>query len=246
MVKKAFILVFILGLFVYLLIAMSFLNKPSAEARCTAVDIVLMEKSEKGFISAKEVKSILQSKGLFPQGERMHDINTRLIEQTLNQQALINYSECYKTSDDKIIIEIYQRIPILHVLSDNGEEYYIDKNGAIVVAPALNAAYLPIVTGAVQKKGAGNTLKEIGLYMKENPYWKDKIAQIHFTAEQNIELFPCEEDFTISLGSLQDYEKKMDRLQQFYKRGLKTIGWDKYSRINIEFSNQIICTKKEK
>jgi len=24
------------------------------------------------------------------------------------------------------------------------------------------------------------------------------------------------------------------------------VGWNKYSRISLEFSNQIICTKKEK
>ena len=41
-------------------------------------------------------------------------------------------------------------------------------------------------------------------------------------------------------------EEKFERLKTFYEKGLNQIGWNKYSRISLEFNNQIICTKKEK
>ena len=50
----------------------------------------------------------------------------------------------------------------------------------------------------------------------------------------------------IFLGKPGDYEEKFERLKIFYKKGLNQVGWNKYSRISLEFSNQIICTKKEK
>ena len=37
--------------------------------------------------------------------------------------------------------------------------------------------------------------------------------------------------------------KKLDRLGKFYKYGLSQAGWNKYSYINLEFDNQIICKK---
>ena len=40
--------------------------------------------------------------------------------------------------------------------------------------------------------------------------------------------------------------KRLDPMKIFYKKGLNQVGWNKYSRISLEFSNQIICTKKEK
>ena len=40
-------------------------------------------------------------------------------------------------------------------------------------------------------------------------------------------------------------QKKMDRLEKFYKYGLSKAGWNKYSYIDLEFDNQIICTKSE-
>ncbi len=246
MVKKILILLFILGLIVYLLFAMGHLNTPPSEERCKAVEVTLMENTKKGFIAAKEIKGILQSKGLYPEGERMHDINTRLIENTLSKHPLIEHAECYKTSDSRIVIEIYQRIPILHVLSDRGEDYYIDTNGMHIVAPGMDAAYLPVVTGSVHPKTAGKSLLGLGLYLRDDAYWQGKIDQIHVTQGQGIELIPREEDFIVYLGTSHDLENKMERLRKFYERGLKHIGWDKYSRINIEFNNQIICTKKEK
>lgn len=245
MVKKVLILLFILALIIYLVFAMSSLNTPSAEARCKAVEVTLMENAEKGFIQAKQVKSILQPKGLYPQGERMSDINTRLIETTLNQYPLIQHSECYKTSDHRIVIEIYQRIPVLHVLA-NGASFYIDTQGATITAPPMNAALLPVVTGHIQPRTVGNRLKGLGVYLRDHTYWKGKIDQIHLTPDQGIELIPTDGDFTVYLGTIQDYESKMDRLKKFYERGLSHIGWDKYSRINLEYGNQIICTKKEK
>ena len=39
---------------------------------------------------------------------------------------------------------------------------------------------------------------------------------------------------------------KMHRLEMFYKYGLSQAGWNKYSYIDIEFDNQIMCKKRTK
>ena len=49
----------------------------------------------------------------------------------------------------------------------------------------------------------------------------------------------------VYLGKLENFENKLARLKEFYQKGLNQVGWNKYSRINLEFSNQIICTKRE-
>lgn len=36
----------------------------------------------------------------------------------------------------------------------------------------------------------------------------------------------------------------MDRLKKFYIYGLSQAGWNKYSYIDVEFDNQIICKKR--
>ena len=39
-------------------------------------------------------------------------------------------------------------------------------------------------------------------------------------------------------------DTKLSRLEKFYKYGLSQAGWNKYSYINLEFDNQIICKKR--
>ena len=76
--------------------------------------------------------------------------------------------------------------------------------------------------------------------------WKAQIQQINVTPAKELELVPQVGDHIIFLGKPGNYENKFDRLKTFYKKGLNEIGWNKYSRISLEFNNQIICTKKEK
>ena len=48
----------------------------------------------------------------------------------------------------------------------------------------------------------------------------------------------------IYLGKLNHFESKLERVKVFYEKALNRVGWNKYSRINVEFDNQIICTKR--
>ena len=48
----------------------------------------------------------------------------------------------------------------------------------------------------------------------------------------------------VYLGQPQNVKNKLERLRKFYRHGLNKVGWNKYSRINVEYGNQIICKRK--
>jgi cell division protein FtsQ len=111
---------------------------------------------------------------------------------------------------------------------------------------ANNAANVAVVTGYVDKGFAEKELYELGMFLKKDPFWNAQIQQINVTATKELEFVPRVGDHIIFIGKPGNYEKKFDRLKIFYKKGLNEVGWNKYSRISLEFENQIICTKKEK
>lgn len=39
-------------------------------------------------------------------------------------------------------------------------------------------------------------------------------------------------------------DRKLSRLEKFYRYGLSQAGWNKYSYISVEFDNQIICKRR--
>ena len=245
MLKKVFIFLFLILITVYLVIAVTVLNAKPIEQVCAGMELVINDSIDYGFISKREVLRLLNGKKLSPIGKNMNEINTRQLEDELKQHPLIGNAECYRTSSNRIGIEITQRLPILRVMASNGENYYIDDKAHTMPVPN-SAANVAIVTGQVDKSFAQKELYELGMFLQKHPLWKAQIQQINVTASKELELVPQVGDHIIFLGKPGNYENKFDRLKTFYKKGLNEVGWNKYSRISLEFSNQIICTKKEK
>ena len=64
-------------------------------------------------------------------------------------------------------------------------------------------------------------------------------------AALKIVLVPRIGNHIIEIGKADNLEKKLAKLEEFYKEGLSKVGWNKYNKINIEFDKQVICTKKD-
>lgn len=245
MLKKVFIFLFLVLLSAYLVIAVTVFNSKPDHQTCSGLELVINDSIDYGFITKREVLRMLNSKKLSPIGKKMGEINTRQLEDELRQHALIANVECYRTSSNRIGIEITQRLPILRVMAANGESYYIDDKAHAMPIPN-SAANVAIVTGHVDKAFATKELYELGMFLQRNELWKAQIQQINVTQSKELELVPRVGDHIIFLGKPGNYENKFNRLKTFYKKGLNEVGWNKYSRISLEFNNQIICTKKEK
>ena len=227
MIKRIFILLFLLLITAYLIVAVTVFNTKPADQTCKGMELIINDSIDHGFITQKEVLRLLNSKKLSPIGKKMGDINTRLLEDELSKHPLIENVECYRTP------------------GRNGDNYYIDSKGKVMPIPN-SSAHVAVVTGSVDRDFATKELYKLGIFLQNHPLWEAQIEQINVTPAKELELVPRVGEHIIFLGKPGDYEEKFERLKIFYKKGLNQVGWNKYSRISLEFSNQIICTKKEK
>lgn len=129
MIKKILILLFLLLITAYLIVAVTAFNTKPADQVCKGMELIIKDSIDHGFISQKGILRLLNGKKLSPVGKKMGDINTRLLEEELSQHPLIENVECYRTPGCKIGIEVTQRLPILRVMANNGDNYYIDNKG---------------------------------------------------------------------------------------------------------------------
>ena len=144
------------------------------------------------------------------------------------------------------------------IKADNGDDYYVDDNDCIM--PRTNyTSDLIIASGDISRWYAINYISPLGKAIMQNDLWKNLIEQIHILPDHGVELVPRIGDHIVFIGRLPDgknrqqheeeiaefIDKKMTRLEKFYKYGLSQVGWNKYSYVNIEFDNQIICRKKK-
>ena len=245
MIKRILLSIVLLLVIAYLAVAITAFNRKPAAQVCQDVELVIKDTVYAGFITKKEVATLLEKKGISPVGKDMERIRTKTLERELAKHPLIDQVECYKTPSGKLRIEVAQRIPILRVMSANGENYYLDDKGTVMPPDAKCVAHLAVVTGNVEKSFAMRDLYKFGVFLQNNKFWDAQIEQIHVLPDRNIELVPRVGDHLVYLGKLENFENKLARLKEFYQKGLNQVGWNKYSRISLEFSNQIICTKRE-
>lgn len=243
---------------VYVVLALTSFNNPKeTHPQCTKVIINVEDESTNGFLSAGEIKRILERNRLYPYKKRMDDINPRDIEDKLKDSPFVNTAQCYKTKDGCVFVSITQRLPIIRVKNVSGDDYYLDDHGGIMP----NSKYtsdLIIATGYISKWYARRYLSLLAIEIMKDEFWRNQIVQINIRRDLGVELVPRVGDHIVYLGSLPQtkyinrrkamiagfVDQKLDRLRKFYKYGLSQAGWNKYSYIDLEFDNQIICKKK--
>ena len=256
--KKTIVVTLDLVLGAYIIAAFgAFDTRNVARKVCTEVSIEIEDETTNGFITATEIKDRLDKAHLYPLSKLMPLVNTRTIEETLEQSPFVKQAECYKTEDGRVNIRLTQRLPILRIKAANGDDYYIDDNHSIMP----NSHYtsdLVIATGNISRWFAKNYVSYLAEELMADDLWRHQIVQINVLSDRGIELVPRVGNHIVYIGQLpetkyvgqrkrliDDYvSRKMDRLDKFYKYGLSQAGWNKYSYINIEFDNQIICKKR--
>lgn len=229
----------------YLCTAFTFFNKKPVGVVCNSIEVATKDTTFSDLFTPRSVTDILKLKKLNPIGKDIDSVSTLLLERELNQNPLIDNVECYKTPSGKIRIEISQKTPVLRVLNGYGENFLVDDKGSIMPQVASNAFHLPIVTGHATKAFCASKLYELGVFLQQDAFWKAQVEQINVMNDNNIEIVPRVGNHIIYLGQLDDYERKLQRVEKFYTKALNKIGWNKYERINVELSNQIICTKRQ-
>lgn len=218
----------------------SFSNKDNGIV-CNKLDIYLVDKDEIKLISQTEIAKILDNNDLNPVGKAYKRIETESIERELMKNPMIKNAECYKTPSGAIRLDVLQRSPKFIIAGQ--ESFYVDADRKLLPVSLNYAIYVPVVTGRVTKSLATGPIYDFVSYLEENPFWNAQIEQIYICEDLNIELIPRVGDAVIMLGKLENYKVKLENLRKLYKQGFNVMGWNRYERIDLQYENQIVCTK---
>lgn len=243
----------------YLVMAVTTWNTSPLSGRlCSKVDVNISDANNVGFLSAKEIKQILTREGIYPLGRPMGTIAPRSIEEVLRGTPFVKTAECHLTQNGHVVIEITQRMPIVRIKSDTGDDYYLDDEGG----PMPNSGYtsdLIVATGRISRSFARNYITPMAKAVMASDFWRNQLVQINVLPNRGIELVPRVGDHILYIGCLPESRyrsqreamiaeymgKKLLRAQKFYRYGLSKVGWNKYGYIDVEFDNQIICKKRQ-
>ncbi|MBQ1698370.1 MAG: hypothetical protein II075_10880 [Bacteroidales bacterium] len=229
---------------------------------CQSVSITIEDSSEVNFIDKDMVMMMIYK--VIPDivGYKMDDINTYMLDSSLHKCPYIRNVSIYKSISGVLHIDIQQRKPVLMVLGDK-QDYYIDSDGMIFATGKDDACQCIVVNGylkdkydfsdgkiykadAVNPKCQTDELFRLAQLIMGDDFWKDLVEQIFVNKDKEYEIVPMIGSFILALGSIEDYDKKMYTLKQFYFKALPKLGWDTYQQISVKFKDQVVCKRKDK
>lgn len=245
MVRKilSILTVFLLaGYMVYSVVGMT--NRHEDVRLCSGVDLHITDSLHFDLIDEDMVLSLLKEHSLDPIGSPLEAIDVEAIEQTLALHPLVGKAQCYKTGGDMLRINLSGKVPLVRVLNNRGQDFYVDSHGEILSQHSL-AVQLPVATGYIDREFASKELLEVVRAIDRSEFWKAQVEQINVTSDKQIELVPRVGDHLLILGTADNIEDKLERLMNFYEKGLDNVGWNKYRSISVAYDNQVVCKKRK-
>ncbi|MGV8962213.1 MAG: cell division protein FtsQ/DivIB [Candidatus Saccharimonadaceae bacterium] len=242
--KRFLLVITTLALLGYLVFSALYFNDNAQKKVCKNFIVLVKDSLDKKFIQTKDIETLLRKENLHPIDKQLSTINTLEIEKAIMGNRLVKSVEVYATRDGSIVASIKQRNPVLRVIADGNHDFYIDSERERMPISPHYTVYLPVATGSISEEFAKNELYDFVMYISNHPTWDAWIEQIVVSSNKKVQIVPRAGDFKVTLGTLDDYEVKLDKLKLFIDKGLNTVGWNRYSDVNLEFNNQVVCTMK--
>jgi cell division protein FtsQ len=182
-------------------------------------------------------------------GQSFKTIDLARIESLLEKNPFVKDAEVFIDSRNELGIKILQRKPIVRVISNRGEQYYLDEDGnklplskhfAVNIVTATGE-YPPFSPEFLTENNALHDLFNLCTELEKDPFLKSMIVQVHANVKKEFTLVPLIGDQKIIFGEFDDSMKKWKKLKVFYKEAMPFVGWRKYRNLDLRFRNQIVC-----
>jgi cell division protein FtsQ len=207
------------------------------------------------FVDEEEIRSSLElAHGAPITDEGMGSIKPQNLESALIKNPYIQNVEVFAGQDGILYVQITQKQPILRVINSEGVGYYLSNQGDKIPLSNKFTPKVLVATGNIENGPNGlhpgeetmlNNLLEMTAIINSDQFFESLIDQVHVKEDATLILVPkigCRE---IHLGRFDDQiESRMEKLKLFYQEGLTNIGVNRYSKIDLRFEDQIVCTKK--
>ncbi len=244
----------------YLIAIPVFLAMSTGSRRCTGISIDIKDSADYHFVTKRQLLNLVYSSTGKILGQQFKDLPFGDIESKLGDLRELKSAEVYMDIGGTLHVCVDQRNPVMRVMPESGGDYFIDEDGIVVRKRNLYNPRLHIVEGNVNISSAmlngvsvldtsikNTILRDIYYlvdYINSDRFWSAQIDQIYVDNSNEIDLIPRVGNQLIHLGTAEDFKGKLRNLEAFYDKVMPEVGWNKYSIINLEFKDQIVCKKR--
>lgn len=251
-----------------LVFLMAFAGRAHDARLGTKPDIQIQRQSEDMFIKEDDVIRLLSDHGKLPTGQPLSSIHADELENLVLTHPAVESCDVFVSVGGEVSIKILQRKTIARLTNLSNESYYFDSHGKLMpwsdeyTSPVLfvngyfGENYASMYNRSFDAYDADSAMHtplllddiwQISKRIEADTFLRAQIVQVYVTPEKQFQLIPRVGDHIINLGDISDLDLKLEKLETFYFDGLNHTGsWTDYAFIDLQYKNQIVCTKKIK
>ncbi len=229
------ILMFALMVFLY-----SFTSMRNEHRKLTKSMVVFTDDSNP-FIKQETVNKLLIENKTDASAIQKVDLDLNRLEKSINSNPMIEKSEVFVSIDGVLKAVVKQKTPIARMFNDEGS-FYIDYQGSMMPVSDEFTARVPIVSGEINKVNQ-DEFNKLLRFVYDDDFLKKNIIGIQITPSGSIKMLNRNFDYEIEFGQTVNIERKFKNYKAFYQKTVVDSSLYKYKKINLTFTQQVVCTK---
>lgn len=244
------------------LLVLGFVEKAANGALVKDVQVHMKGDAGIHFIDEGTLIAEIMDQGPAILGMPVAELDIPGIENRLRMLPAVARAEVYHTMDGTLHVKAEQRVPIARVINADGSSFYIDQDGWTMPLSDAYTARVLVVTGSLHEPGArdgvldvlgsdslrshflSDDIHRLAGFIRQEPLWDALIDQVVVNSDGHFELVPKVGAQRILIGDGTMLDQRFAKLELFYRKGIHQADWRRYDRIDLRFTDQIVCTKR--
>lgn len=243
-----------------------FAQKKENDLLCNRLNISIAQNSlkENFLVEDQQIRELIARRFGQVENTPLKGIDVNRIERIIYTNPWVASANAYLTINGILNIEIEQRTPIIRIINEAGESYFIDSTGRTMPWSSNYTPRTLIASGHINERFEqskklkmdevinNDTLKThtrlddlytMAKLILADEFWSAYVEQIYVNRNNEIELVPKVGKHKIIFGNSDDMIERFWKLKLFYTEGLNHTGWTSCDTLNLKFRNQVVCTK---
>ncbi|GEM_PF-2162562 len=220
----------------------------NAHFECNEVRINIDQNETERFVTESEIFDFVtvRLKKESNSSVLVQNIELDAIENELAQHPYIKSVESHIDIHGSLYLNLNLQEPLARIFPENGESYYINRDGYSMPAREGVSARVLVLSGPFKTvdQQVDQDLVELVTKIDQNPFLKAMIEQVSVNKNQDLVLTTKLGNQEIIFGTATDISEKLLRLETYYKKALAKSDWSSCKSLSLSYKNQIICSKQ--
>mgnify|MGYP006202299165 CR=1 FL=1 len=218
----------------------SFASMRNENRKIAKIDVEIIDE-DTPFLLPTMVNKLLIEKNEHSKTITKEGLDLKKLEKSVNNNDFVQKSEVFVSVDGVLKAVVEQKQPLGRVFEETGS-FYLDYEGNKMPLSDNFAARVPLVSGeitAVKKEKLAEVLRNIA----EDDFLKKNIIGVQILSNGSMVMANRNYDYQIDFGRTINIERKFKNYKAFFQKAVSDSTLEKYRRINLKFTKQVVCIK---